>query len=1302
MAFTNETVKATYNGNGVTATFAIPFTVIDDASSEVVVHKRDLTVDPVTQTLQVISTNYTIVGDNVIMNVIPTTDEQVVISRALDLKQTLDLQNNADFVPETQELHLDMLVAMIQQVSERADRAPIAHISEQVPANGFNYGEPIPSTVIGWNDDATQVVLYTFDEVTADITADLAAHLNDTVDAHDASTISNAPSGNLIATNVQTALNELQTNIDLFFGVSALGGEFALVTSPSGKIVTSAVTATELGYVSGVSSSIQGQFTTAQTNLANHVNSSDAHDASDISVVPAGNLASSDVQAALEELQLDIDTISGGGSPISTTDDLPEGVVNFYYTETRFNTSFALKDTDDLTEGSTNFYYTTSRFNTDFALKTTTNLTEGTNLYYTDERVDDRVASLLVAGTGIALTYNDGLNTLTIDLSGGYTDEQAQDAVGAMVANSTKVSLIYVDGTPSLTADIIAGSLVNADIAASAAIAITKIANGTANQLIKANAGATANEFATLSGGTGLSVTFGAGTIALANTGVTSAIAGTGIGVSGATGAVTISNTGVTSLIATANQTTVSGATGAVTIGTVQSIGTGSSPTFTGLTLSGLGLGIVHSSSGGLFSSSLIVNADVSASAAIAYSKLNLALSIVNADVSASAAIAYSKLNLALSIVDADVSATAFISRTKLANGSNNHVVVNNSSGVMASEAQLSVSRGGTAASTLTLNNVILGNGTSAVQFVAPGSSGNLLTSNGTTWTSAAPAGASIAIGSTVTSGTATRVLFVDTGPVLADDSGFTFNKTSNVATLLGGLSGGTANTDNLNIYANDTAYVDTVTGSINIKHRIKFSENFTAVGSAGGVMNEQFINLTNTITSGLQINFYTGYTHNPTINVSVAQILSGAPAFKATPKYVHTVANLTDLITYYAGFDSIPSFDTTAATGTSTPGFLIGYSSTPRIQKTGAATITAPVVVGFGTFSTPFFATDFATGVTITSLSHFRSYEPVASGATVTNYIGFQYISPSTGTKPTITNEFGFWSDMASGAAKWNLYFTGTGKSFMQGGLRIGDASPVQPTEKLEVVGNAVLGLASTTTGELHFANSSNASLAKIKAPTGITGTYTLTLPVDDGTANQVLKTDGSGVLSWTTVSGSGNDLLDGSVHTDTAAGTVARGDVITGQSGTAKWTRLAKGTAYQALVMDSSATDVAWGNVAGMQLQGSTGTVSGTATVTLSLAGLATCEMPMPFAGIIYAMSMGHSANRTAGTCTARYLLNGTADATNTVVIDGTNVRRFYLLFSTPVTFAAGDYLSLETVTSAFTPTGNDALVTLFLRRT
>jgi hypothetical protein len=52
----------------------------------------------------------------------------------------------------------------------------------------------------------------------------------------------------------------------------------------------------------------------------------------------------------------------------------------------------------------------------------------------------------------------------------------------------------------------------------------------------------------------------------------------------------------------------------------------------------------------------------------------------------------------------------------------------------------IGVAYGGTGASSLTANNVLLGNGTSALQVVAPGTSGNVLTSNGTTWVSSTPA----------------------------------------------------------------------------------------------------------------------------------------------------------------------------------------------------------------------------------------------------------------------------------------------------------------------------------------------------------------------------------------------------------------------------------------------------------------------------------------------------------------------------------------------------------------------------------
>lgn len=101
----------------------------------------------------------------------------------------------------------------------------------------------------------------------------LVDHLNDAVDAHDASAISNVPSGNLAATEVQGALNELQSDID--------------------------------------TRALQTSLNTTNTNLSDHLaDAIDAHDASAISVVPTGNLVAIEVQAALVEHQGDIDTIN--------------------------------------------------------------------------------------------------------------------------------------------------------------------------------------------------------------------------------------------------------------------------------------------------------------------------------------------------------------------------------------------------------------------------------------------------------------------------------------------------------------------------------------------------------------------------------------------------------------------------------------------------------------------------------------------------------------------------------------------------------------------------------------------------------------------------------------------------------------------------------------------------------------------------------------------------------------------------------------------------------------------------------
>ena len=79
---------------------------------------------------------------------------------------------------------------------------------------------------------------------------------------------------------------------------------------------------------------------------------------------------------------------------------------------------------------------------TDLSSFTTTDLTEGTNLYYTDERVDDRVNALIVAGLGITTTYNDTAGTLTIDSD--TIEELCKNGTGSTILKGTPV---YQTGT---------------------------------------------------------------------------------------------------------------------------------------------------------------------------------------------------------------------------------------------------------------------------------------------------------------------------------------------------------------------------------------------------------------------------------------------------------------------------------------------------------------------------------------------------------------------------------------------------------------------------------------------------------------------------------------------------------------------------------------------------------------------------------------------------------------------------------------------------------------------------------------
>ena len=120
--------------------------------------------------------------------------------------------------------------------------------------------------------------------------------------------------------------------------------------------------------------------------------------------------------------------------------------------ESRIDSEQTARITADATKLSIADFST--EFDSDLATKTTDALAEGAiNRYYTDERVDDRVSNLLVAGNNVSLNYNDSDGTLLINLTSGevgydltgnttddlsegasnkyFTDARARDALSA-------------------------------------------------------------------------------------------------------------------------------------------------------------------------------------------------------------------------------------------------------------------------------------------------------------------------------------------------------------------------------------------------------------------------------------------------------------------------------------------------------------------------------------------------------------------------------------------------------------------------------------------------------------------------------------------------------------------------------------------------------------------------------------------------------------------------------------------------------------------------------------------------------
>jgi len=274
------------------------------------------------------------------------------------------------------------------------------------------------------------------------------------------------------------------------------------------------------------------------------------------------------------------------------------------------------------------------------------------------------------------------------------------------------------------------------------------------------------------------------------------------------------------------------------------------------------------------------------------------------------------------------------------------------------SSGTLGVPRGGTGATTLTANAVLLGNGTTALQTVAPGTTGNVLTSDGTTWTSTAPAIGSITglgtgvatflgtptsanLRAALTDEVGTGAVYFVGGALGTPASGTVTNLTGTASININGTVGAT--TPTTGAFTTVSVNGGSVAG-INSIATTRSASNYVSVRTTGsGGTDSAGISCENPTSSGLLFKAGTSYT-------TYKNISAGDLGF-----YNSVAGNISILNDFSSGNISL------AAGGSSTPHLTIGSTGDIRLPKT----ITAAGTTGARTINQTSGSVNFAAAAT-------------------------------------------------------------------------------------------------------------------------------------------------------------------------------------------------------------------------------------------------------------------------------------------------------------------------------------------------
>jgi hypothetical protein len=389
----------------------------------------------------------------------------------------------------------------------------------------------------------------------------------------------------------------------------------------------------------------------------------------------------------------------------------------------------------------------------------------------------------------------------------------------------------------------------------------------------------------------------------------------------------------------------------------------------------------------------------------------------------------------------------------------------------------VAVGNGGTGLATIPAGNVVIGNGTSAVYGLAPGTAGNVLTSIGGQWVSNAAVG-----GGGTPGGGFTTVQFNNSGAF-----GGTANLTFNGTTL-------------------NAASINVSTGNL----------TFTTTG-------QKFVGDFTNATVSNRTNFVTGTANSSTGIYALPSGTSTAASWQAANNSDPT--NASKILIATNGSTDVQLVSGVNGTGTYLPlTFFNGGAGRFVIGTSGEWGIGPTATVSYGTAGQPFISSGASAAPvygTLTPVGGGTGLATIPSGNVLlgNGTSAVSVVAPGTAGN-VLTSIGGVWTSNAAVGGGGTPGGNNTEFQYNNGGAFAGAANLTTDGA------NVTIGSANT----FRFANLTSTRYVGFRANAIVAANVTWTLPVTDGSANQFLQTDGTGTLGWGTAA-TASPILESSI---------------------------------------------------------------------------------------------------------------------------------------------------------------------------